>query len=254
MHERCLTWLDCNLTNSAKPDLGLDERDERCMKMSDTIPDSLDLREKGAVTPVRHQGFECGSCWAFASVGAIEGAYLLSNQKPDSVTSENLHLSEQQIVDCAIENGCNGITIEFAYRYVIANGGITSDAFYPYRTNHSNNHCIEMKNQSVVSISNYCLRFGATDQAMQQILLNYGPSYVLVEQNKTWADKYDGRIINKWECGENVTHSVLLVGYTPDYWILKNSWGSDWGDKGYLKLARNGNVCGVNTEIGYPLL
>uniref|UniRef100_A0AAZ1XME2 Peptidase C1A papain C-terminal domain-containing protein n=1 Tax=Oreochromis aureus TaxID=47969 RepID=A0AAZ1XME2_OREAU len=169
----------------------------------------------------------CGSCWAFSSAGALKGQ--LAKQ-----TGQLVDLSPQNLVDCVTENdGCGGGYMTNAFQYVNDNGGIDSEAAYPY------------VGQLIFNIKN-CARYIVyalfTNAALCFSVVNPGVYY---DPN-----------CNK----DDVNHAVLAVGYGVNtngkkYWIVKNSWGEEWGNKGYILMARNhGNLCGITNLASYPIL
>ncbi len=187
-------------------------------------PTSIDWRSKGAVTGVKDQG-SCGSCWSFSATGSMEGADFIKHGKLQS-------LSEQQLVDCSKsygDNGCNGGWMDNAFNYV-HDHGLTTESSYAYTARDGT--CKSAT--SVVSLS------GHTDVATNsesQLLAAVAqqPVSVAIDANNLSAYK-SGSISS---CGSGVDHGVLVVGYTENDFIVKNSWGSGWGESGYFRLARN---------------
>ena len=217
------------------------------------IPDKVDWRKKGAVTGVKDQG-KCGSCWAFAAVGTVESSWFIEK-------GELKTLSEQQLVDCSEaqgNKGCNGGLVTKAYKYIIANGGLTKEKNYPYKT--KQNSCKSEKSKdTVASIKSYKYLAGLnTTQLIKAVAKR--PVSVQVDSS-TWQHAKGG-IITK-DCGIKLNHAVIIVGYdktakTP-YWIVKNSWGKFWNDEGYIKIAisndnNNKGLCGINWRPAYPIV
>ena len=217
-------------------------------------PDSFDFRAHNAVSSVKNQG-TCGSCWTFSAAGAIESAYLIRRKT-------SLDLSEQQLVDCAYwqgMGGCNGGTSFQAFNYIVTNG-ITSEANDPYR---GYTFSCRYNFPAAAAIRKFCIRgqngYGPpaiterlTDEAIIAALGYFGPLGVTINADR--LQNYRAGIVNDPFCSTAVNHAVLLVGYTPTSFIIKNSWGSTWGDGGYFQLARGSNMCGINFEINWPLL
>lgn len=218
------------------------------------LPSSIDWRQKGAVTSVKDQG-QCGSCWTFSSTGAIEGAWAVKK-------GQLLDLSEQQLVDCAKgikygSHGCNGGQMEGAFKYVIENGQC-SETSYPY--NAKDGTC--QKCSSVVLMNN-CYDVKPNDQLSLKSAVSKQPVSVAIEADTFYFQSYASGVLTGNECGTNLDHGVLIVGYGTengkDYWLVKNSWGTSWGDKGYVKIGRSDStndpgICGIAMSPSYPVL
>ena len=199
------------------------------------LPLSIDWREKGAVTKVKDQG-QCGSCWAFSSTGAIEGA--------QAISSGNLiDLSEQQLVDCAVgftygSYGCNGGQMEGGFKYVIKNGQCSLTQ-YPYTA--TDGKCQEAQCNPVAYIKS-CYYVKPNDQMALKSAVSKQPVAVAIEADTRYFQSYSGGILTASTCGTTLDHGVLIVGYGEDsgqkYWIVKNSWSDTWGENGYVRIAR----------------
>ncbi|XP_072399509.1 cathepsin L-like proteinase [Diabrotica undecimpunctata] len=201
---------------------------------------SVDWRSKGAVLPVRNQG-NCGGCWAFSASGALEGQ--LAIQKKQKIS-----LSPQHLIDCSTKNsGCNGGFMDRAFDFVKSEG-LSSEANYPYVARKTK--CRKNVQKAITSISGY-KRVNPTEKDLISAIEKIGPVSVSVGANY-WRE-YTNGIYNITDCGPHV-HGVVAVGYTDKYILLKNSWGSSWGEKGYIKLARGSNICGINDYNFYPIL
>jgi len=210
-------------------------------------PDAVDWRDKGAVQHVKDQG-QCGSCWAFGAVGAMEGQqFLINGNLPDC--------SEQQLVDCDHQSsGCNGGLEEWAFKYVIKQGshGIDTQSSYPYtardgscdtsKTGDDQDVCVTITGQTTIS---------HTEAALQQALAQVGPINLGVAAS-SWSH-YSGGIFDE-ACNGGINHAVLGVGYDSNagYWIVKNSWGTSWGEDGYIRLVQGKNICSVADDTRYP--
>ncbi|KAL8030018.1 hypothetical protein ABFX02_14G260500 [Erythranthe guttata] len=225
--------------------------DRYAPKVGDALPDSIDWREKGAVVPIKDQG-SCGSCWAFSTITAVEGINQIA-------TGELISLSEQELVDCdrSYNQGCNGGLMDYAFQFIIKNGGIDSDQDYPYKGRDAK--CDQTrKNAKVVSIDGYEDVPVSDEKALQKAAASQ-PISVAVEAGGRDFQLYNSGIFSG-KCGVELDHGVSVVGYGTekgkDYWIVRNSWGVSWGEKGYLRMERNvaskDGLCGIAIEPSYP--
>ncbi|KAL1564488.1 Cysteine proteinase rd21a, variant 2 [Salvia divinorum] len=223
------------------------------VKAGEKLPDFVDWREKGAVAPVKDQG-QCGSCWAFSTIGAVEGVNQI-------VTGDLKVLSEQELVDCdtSSNEGCNGGLMDDAFAFIVKNGGIDTEIDYPYSG--VDGTCdINRKNARVVSIDSYEDVPKNDEQALKKAVANQ-PISVAIEAGGRAFQLYESGVFTG-HCGVDLDHAVLAVGYGSekgkDYWIVKNSWGASWGEEGYIKFERNvANVstgkCGIAMDASYPI-
>jgi cathepsin L len=225
-------------------------------KSGSTVPDTLDWREKGVVTPVKDQG-QCGSCWSFSATGSMEGAWALKQGKLIS-------LSEQQLVDCSKRYGnlgCNGGQMDSAFDYAI-DYGMCSEESYPYISGITLAAGTCESCEPLVKITK-CLDVTANDQLALKEAVALGPVSIALEADTRIFQSYSGGVITDTKCGTNLDHGVLIVGYGSEngikYWLVKNSWGSTWGDEGYVKIERSDStndqgVCGIAMEPSFPVV
>jgi cathepsin F len=212
-------------------------------------PNTWDWRTQNGqskVTPVKNQE-QCGSCWAFSTVENIESMYCMKNNMDCSTLAP---LSPQEIVDCdTTDQGCNGGDPPTAYQFVMSEGGLEDDSDYPYTA--QDGTCNFQQNLVKVTISNWQYATQNSDEpTMQNNLVNWGPLSICVDA-EPWQD-YTGGVLMASDCSNSLDHCVQLVGYdmtqsTP-FWIVRNSWGTDWGENGYIRLQYGQDTCGVADE------
>merc|ERR1712072_259828 len=199
-------------------------------------PASIDWTTEGAVTPVKNQG-QCGSCWAFSTTGSTEGAYQIS-------TGKLLSFSEQELVDCAGSygnQGCNGGLMDNGFKYLESKGDAL-ESTYSYTG--KSGSCSSSKSSNPALAAGKVTSFNdVTSDSVQQMeaAVSKGPVSVAIEADQSGFQFYKSGVFSG-ACGTNLDHGVLVVGYGTDsgkdYWKIKNSWGTTWGDQGYIRLAR----------------
>ncbi|MBN3300019.1 CATK protein, partial [Amia calva] len=215
------------------------------------LPKSIDYRKLGYVTPVKNQG-SCGSCWAFSSVGALEGQL-------KKTTGTLRSLSPQNLVDCVTDNdGCGGGYMTNAFKYVSNNRGIDSEESYPYVG--QDEQCAYNKTGKAATCKNYREIPEGNERALQAAVAKVGPVSVGIDATLYSFQFYKKGLYYDPACTSlKVNHAVLVVGYGSekgqDYWLLKNSWGPNWGEKGFMRMARNrNNHCGVASFPVFPIV
>nr|BAN20087.1 cathepsin L [Riptortus pedestris] len=215
------------------------------------IPDSYDWRDLKAVTPVKDQGM-CGSCWAFSTIGSLES---INFRK----TSHLVRLSEQQLVDCSTSKydnyGCNGGLPERAYQYIKDVGGVDTEESYPYKA--ADRKCSFDKTKVGAKITGIVKTKKGDENALKAAVATAGPVSVCIDVTNNFRFYSKGVFKDKTCSSSSINHAVLVVGYGTengeDYWLVKNSWGTSWGDKGYIKMARNRkNQCAIAPFAVYP--
>jgi cathepsin L len=207
---------------------------------------------KGAVTGIKNQG-QCGSCWSFSTTGSTEGAHFLA-------TGSLVSLSEQNLVDCSVpegNDGCNGGLMDSAFQYIIKNHGIDTEASYPYTATGPN--ACHFKAADVGATITGFKDVATGSEADLQTAVDKQPTSVAIDASHASFQLYSTGIYYEPACSSTqLDHGVLAVGYgtqgTDNYWRVKNSWGTDWGMKGYILMSKDRkNNCGIATSASYPL-
>jgi len=204
-----------------------------CPTIPSTNVSAMNWTNSGAVTPVKNQG-QCGSCWAFSTTGAIEGLYYLKNHVLVS-------FSEQQLVDCASQcDACDGCWPYLAMNYT-AVYGLEPEKLYPYTGVQGQCKYNKAVALNVTTGNGYqCVSQKSNSQLMAA--LDKQPVSIAVQANQASWQFYGGGVVNTL-CGDKLDHAVLLTGYGShrgsDAWYVKNSWGGDWGDHGYIWIGTN---------------
>ena len=219
-----------------------------------SVPTSADWSAAGAVTPVKNQG-QCGSCWTFSTTGALEGAYYLK-------TKNLVSFSEQQLVSCDTQGqdqGCNGGWMDDAFTYVKSNGGLPTEQDYPYTSGTGiTGACVKGKTMVAgVAPKSYT---DVTPNSVSALAdaVSKQPVSIAIEADQSSFQFYSSGVLTSG-CGQQLDHGVLVTGYGTlngvDYWTVKNSWGSSWGENGYILIEKSSaNLCGVLSAPSYPNL
>jgi cathepsin H len=216
------------------------------------IPTHFDWRDVGAVTPVKNQA-KCGSCWTFSTVGCMESHYMIKY-------GQFRNLSEQQLVDCAGDydnHGCKGGLPSHAFQYIIDAGGLATEVSYPYTA--VDGTCTFTKDIASVTVVGGSVNITVGDETeMLHAIFEHGPVSIAYQVVDGFRD-YKTGVYHSDVCKNtamDVNHAVLAVGFGNedgmDYWIVKNSWGTAWGDNGFFKIQRGVNMCGISNCNAYP--
>ncbi|XP_011178576.1 digestive cysteine proteinase 1 isoform X2 [Zeugodacus cucurbitae] len=222
-------------------------------KLKDELPDQYDWRLYGAVTPVKDQSV-CGSCWSFGTIGHIEGAYFLKNG------GNLVRLSQQALIDCSWQygnNGCDGGEDFRAYQWMLKMGGVPTEEDYgPYLG--QDGYCHAQNLTLVAPITGFVNVTSGDPNAFKIAMLKHGPLSVAIDASPRSFSFYSHGVYYEPECKnglDELDHAVLAVGYGTiqgeDYWLVKNSWSTYWGNDGYILMSARKNNCGVMTMPTY---
>lgn len=226
--------------------LKINESPQATVSEMEPLPPSVDWRTKGAVTPVFNQG-QCGSAAAFAIVDSVSSYGFFENGKLQETSLD-------EYVDCCMNGSCNGGFFDVAdYNCIARFGGLACT--YPVNANHTCKSkdvkpCVAVKGGKQVTPS-------GDEKALAEAVVKQ-PIAVAIDAGHTSFQLYSSGVYYEPSCSSTqLDHAVLVVGYGTengeDYWLVKNSWGTDWGMNGYIMMARNkGNNCGIATEAIYP--
>ncbi|XP_045455768.1 procathepsin L-like [Melitaea cinxia] len=225
--------------------------EEEVNRLAKNLPSNYDMRSGGFVTPIKNQG-RCGSCWAFSTAAAVEGALARTNG------ARGYDLSEQSIVDCAwgfSNHGCNGGIISSAYKYILKHGIALEKDYGLYLE--ENGYCKIRNMTTTYRIKGFIRVPRLNVNAMKVALHKYGPVSVAI--NASPLLHYSNGIYNNPKCNNaKANHAVTVVGYgvrnNTMYWVVKNSWGEDWGQDGYFLISAKNNTCHLLENAYYPLV
>lgn len=242
----------------SEEDLVAAETARRALQEQVSLPDYVNWVQMGAVTPVKNQG-SCGSCWAFSTTGALEGARFVK-------TGELVALSEQNLLDCDhVDLGCSGGLMDNAFKFDEKSGGLCSEADYPYiakRNPVCNTNCTDVPGSIVKTFID--VPPGDANALISAVAMQ--PISIAIEASQFVFQFYKDGVITDDSCGSrgSIDHGVLLVGYGTDldtqapYFLVKNSWGPSWGDKGFVKIGRTSKnefgICSILKLASFPVV
>ena len=217
------------------------------------VPVHVDWRKEHKVSSIKNQG-SCGACWAFSASEAVEGIWAIKH-------NVLYNLSQQELVDCSLQNkGCEGGSMNIAFEYIIQNG-LCTNLSYPYVAEQGD--CRKDQCEPIVKLTNYTDITPNNETALQRGVAQQ-PVSVAIQANKRSFQMYQSGIYSDLDCGTQLDHGVLVVGYGKDhisdmeYWIIKNSWGPNWGENGYIRIQRdiedNRGLCGIAMQPVYPVV
>jgi len=202
----------------------------------------IDWRTKGVLTPVKDQA-QCGSCWAFSATETIESFAQLAGKGLAT-------LAPQQIVSCdKVDGGCNGGWPYQAMTYIKQAGGQEGESSYPYTSGGGNTGVCKVDSSKFVAgikVAGYTQV--TKGESNLEAALNKGPVSICVDAS-SWSSYRSGVLST---CGTSVDHAVQAVGYTSAYWIVRNSWGTSWGESGFIRIARGKDLCLISDYVVYP--
>jgi C1A family cysteine protease len=226
---------------------------------SGSNPSAWDWTSQGGVTAVKDQG-SCGSCWSFSTTGALESAYF---NKYGNLVS----FSEQMLVSCDTGGdnaGCNGGLMDSAFETISNWGGLCSEEDYPYTSGTTrvdgtcnSSSCTKVSGSKITSYTDV----PEGDESSLESAVYQQTVSVAIQANQLGFQMYSSGVLTG-RCGTRLDHGVLAVGYGTDngvdYWKVKNSWSSSWGEDGYIRIEKGkdqyGGQCGIALMASYPSL
>jgi cathepsin L len=235
-----------------QPSHASNNRGVKMAPLRKNVPDSLDYRDKGVVNPVKDQA-QCGSCWAFSAIQSIESTYALEKKTLYS-------LSEQNLVDCDLFClGCSGGSMVTAFLFLIGwqSEYVATEANYPYTA--TDGACAYTEAKAVGPVlDTFGIVNPGDEESLKEGVATSGPHAVAIDASAVSFQLYKGGIYSEPACSSlQLDHGVGVIGYGTesgkDFWLVRNSWGAGWGEKGYIRMARNaGNMCGIASQASVP--
>jgi len=203
----------------------------------------IDWVAKGMTTPIKNQ-LQCGSCWTFSATETIESANIIAGK----ITTSKW-LAPQEIVDCDTGGaGCSGGWPNQAMSWIISQGGQDTESSYPYTG--VDGECAQSSGVIGATISSVVPV--ESDENLMYNALQTMPLSICADA-EPWQD-YSNGILPASECGSNIDHAIQLTGYNPSkggYWVVRNSWGADWGINGFIWLQYGQDTCGITSYVNY---
>mmetsp|Transcript_8107 Transcript_8107/g.26084 ORF Transcript_8107/g.26084 Transcript_8107/m.26084 type:complete len:454 (-) Transcript_8107:466-1827(-) len=252
-----MTWAEFSTTVMSELFLNRNSKNARRIHLKDTehalaIPSEVDWVAQGAVTKVKNQA-RCGSCWAFSTIGAVEGGLAIS-------TGKLVSLSEEELVQCDTngDHGCSGGLMDNAFEWIAEGNPLCTEDEYPYTSGAGITGMCQKNvcSGTVVLTAHKDVPIDDEDALMAAVAQN--PVSVAIEADQSAFQLYKSGVLDSDMCGKKLDHGVLVVGYGTDadtgldFWKVKNSWGSTWGEEGYIRMVRGKNMCGIATQASYP--
>jgi len=207
---------------------------------------------RSSMPPIRDQA-QCGSCYSFSTVGSLEGRLIIA----EGLNPNNVDYAEQQIVDCshAYGNaGCNGGGMANSFLYIKETGGIMNESDYPYTA--KDGDCKADSSKFKATVSGRTKITEGSESELEKAVTE-GPVSVAIDASHISFQLYTNGIYDESKCSStNLDHGVVAVGYGEEngtaYWIVRNSWGTSWGEDGYIRMVKGNNQCGIATMACFP--
>ncbi|KAE8573296.1 digestive cysteine proteinase 1 [Halyomorpha halys] len=241
--------------NSGKPSRKPILKTKQSLLRRGDVPQSFDWRDKNAVTPIKDQK-QCLSCWIFSAVGAVESQHFIK-------TGQLVTLSEQNVLDCVnapVDTGhCRVGWMDTAFEYIL-NNGIDTEESYPYEAEIK--ECRFDAANVGATITGYADLPSGDEKVLKTAVATVGPVSVAIDSMDGNFQHYQSGVYYSENCQnteDKLDHALLIIGYGKEngqpYWLVKNSWGTTWGEDGFAKIARNkDNHCGIATKPSYPVI